>query len=194
MTFHKNDRLLRKKILNFFLKIKIKSINLTFSKILILTWISLNILSIFMPWFSLPYNDLDSQTAFSRILWITGYLIILSSVINLFLIFSTSLKKKLKLFLNLTTNEKNLILIINSILLLIIINSALTIKWLNLFSNDIVFYTGITISITATLIMVLWSYMNYLKNEDNYWNLISVNESHSETINIKKDDKIKLPF
>ena len=194
MPFIKNDKLLRKKILNFFWKIKIKYLNLTFSKILILVWILVVLISLSMPWFSLPYNSVDSQNAFSSVLWLNWMLIIFVSIFNIFIIFSSWLKKKIKLFLDLSLNEKNLLLYSSLILLLIIINSVLIIKWLILFSNEIIFYSWSSMWITGSIIMVIWWYLNKIKNTDEYTKFIWINESHSEENINKKDKSIKLPF
>jgi len=194
MPFIKNDKLLRKKILNFFWKIKIKYLNLTFSKILILVWILVVLISLSMPWFSLPYNSVDSQNAFSSVLWLNWMLIIFVSIFNIFIIFSSWLKKKIKLFLDLSLNEKNLLLYSSLILLLIIINSVLIIKWLKLFSNEIIFYSWSSMWITGSIIMVIWWYLNKIKNTDEYTKFIWINESHSEENINKKDKSIKLPF
>jgi len=194
MPFIKNDKLLRKKILNFFWKIKIKYLNLTFSKILILVWILVVLISLSMPWFSLPYNSVDSQNAFSSVLWLNWMLIIFVSIFNIFIIFSSWLKKKIKLFLDLSLNEKNLLLYSSLILLLIIINSVLIIKWLILFSNEIIFYSWSSMWITGSIIMVIWWYLNKIKNTDEYTKFIWINELHSEENINKKDKSIKLPF
>ena len=194
MPFIKNDKLLRKKILNFFWKIKIKYLNLTFSKILILVWIFVVLISLSMPWFSLPYNSVDSQNAFSSVLWLNWILIIFVSIFNIFIIFSSWLKKKIKLFLDLSLNEKKLLLHSSLILLLIIINSILTIKWLKLFSDEITFYSWSSIWITGSIIMVIWWYLNYIKNTDKYTEFVGVNESYSEENIKKKNSSMKLPF
>ena len=51
-----NDRIKRKKALNFLNKIKIKFSYFNFSELTILIAIVIVLYSMFIPWFTLPYN------------------------------------------------------------------------------------------------------------------------------------------
>jgi uncharacterized protein YacL len=193
-----NGKRNRQNFLNIFYKIKIKSSNFSFSDLTILIWIWLFVFSIFIPWFTLPYNWVDTQWFFSKIIWIVWYITILLIIINIFIIFSKNYKEKIKLFFNSKLKDKH-IFIFSAILFLILwLNSITTIKWLELLNSEIKYHNWIIFYIIAWIIYSFWILFK-IKEKEKISNFISMNESKETEINntIKKEEKknvMKLPF
>ncbi len=189
-----NDKIKRKKMLNFFNKIKIKFNAFSFSDLTILIWLSLIIFSIFIPWFTLPYWEL-TQWIFSKINWIVGIISIFLISLNLFILFSIQKKEKIKLFLNNKIEDK-IIFIFSSILFIILwFNSLFTIKWLEIINNNIKFHSWLHFYIIATILFSIWVFFKVKTKEK--ITLISINESsekEEEDWENKKQNVMKLPF
>lgn len=191
----KTNKLKRKKILNFFKKIKIKIKSLCIWKIIILISLLLIIFSIFTPWFSTNNSNI---WIFSNIFWLTWYITIALILINLFFIFSNNLKEKIKLYLSNKMFNNNYIFIISAIIFIILwLNSYFIItNWIYIFTNDITIYIGITFYLIAIIFYSFWTYLK-LKSKNKNTHFISINESQEKTSqkNNKNDKNVmKLPF
>lgn len=188
----KNDRVKRKKILNFFNKIKIKFNAFSFSDLTILIWLALVIFSIFIPWFTLPYWEL-TQWIFSKINWIVWIISIILIILNLFILFSIQKKEKIKLYFNKKISDKTIFIFSSIIFLVLWFNSLFVIKWLEIMNNNVKFHSWLTFYIIATILFAIWVFFKVRKKEK--ITLISINESEEkEESKTKKQNVMKLPF
>lgn len=192
-----NNKLNRKKILNFFNKIKIKSNSFSFPDLTILISLFLIIFSIFTPWFSVGNNN-NIEWFFSNTLWLTWYISLFLILINLFIFFSNSTKQKIKLFLNQNISDNQIFTTSTIIFIILWINSYFIIKnWISLFTNEINIYVWIKFYLIAIILYSSWIFFK-LKQKNSNTDFVSINESeeYNKSFSKKETKKnvMKLPF
>jgi len=188
-----NDRIKRKKALNFLNKIKIKFSHFTFSELTILIAIVIVIYSMFIPWFTLPYNWILTQWIFSKINWLVWFVSLILILLSLFVLFSKQTKDKIKMFFNKKVTDNSILFFSSVIFLILWFNSLRTIKWLEILNKDIFYYNWLTFYIIATILFSTWVFFKIRKKEDSV--LISLNESEEKnSFQNKKQNVMKLPF
>ena len=195
-----NDRIKRKKVLNFLNKIKIKFSIFNFSELTILIAIAIVFYSMFIPWFTLPYNWTMTQWIFSKINWLVWFISIILILISLFVLFSKQTKEKIKMFFSKKITDNSILFFSSMILLILGFNSLITIKWLEILNKDIVYHSWLTFYLIAGILFSSWVFFKIRKKEKNV--LISINESEKFDKNLnkknisqnKKQNVMKLPF
>jgi len=188
-----SKKMKRKKALNTFNKIKIKFSNFWFPELTILIWIWIIIFSMFIPWFTLPYNWTITQWIFSKINWLVGIISLILIILNLFILFSKQTKEKIKMFFNKKINDNSILLFSAIILLILWFNSLRTIKWLEILNKDIIYHSWLTFYIIAWILFQVWVFLKIRKKEKSI--LISLNEAETKWFSkSKKQNIMKLPF
>ena len=111
----------------FLSNFKFKSINLTFSKQIVLLWVIIWYVSLFIPWIK-DVNQWINWNSFYSLSWNIGFLLIIILSLPIFIILSTSYKEKIKLYSDLSL--KNHFIIITS-WIFIISFSIITLSFIN---------------------------------------------------------------
>ena len=180
------------KLKSFINNFKFKSINLTFSKQLVLLWCIIWFTSLFLPWII----DIDKSTyknSFNSLSWNIWFLLIIIFFITIFISLSTNYKEKLKLYSDLSF--KNHFIIITSWIFIICL-SIITLSFINwlhtLFENKI-YWNWIILCMTSWIIILSWWLM--IRNEFNSESSeIILNKFNENRDKIKEKDNMKLPF
>ncbi len=184
---------LKQRINYFFKNTKFKSLNLSFSKQMVLLWTIICFISLFLPWIKDVKNDITWDSFYS-LSWNIGFLLIIILILPIFTIFSTSYKEKLKLYSDLSL--KNHFIIITSwfFILSFSIITLSFINWLNTFFENIVYWNWIVLCMTSWIIILIWWFIirkEFYKNNSE----IILNKLNKERENNKEEkDNMKLPF
>ncbi len=189
-----SNTLARKDVLNGIKKAKIKANNLNLWQIIILISFILILISLNSPWFSLDYNN-TSYGAFSKITWIIWYLSSFAILLNLFIIFSSLMKSKIRLFLN-NFLEDSSVFIFSSLLLFILwINERISLWGLQVFSSEITFHSGIIFYLLWSFLFLLGAFMNKKLEKQTKQMFLTHNSNESSHNSSKKwKNTTKLPF
>ena len=176
----------------FLSKIKFKSINLTFSKQIVLIWVIIWYISLFIPWIK-DINEWIFWNSFYSLSWNIGFLLMIILSLPIFVILSTSYKEKIKLYSDLSL--KNHFIIITS-WVFIISFSIITlsfINWLHTFFENIFYWNWVILSMTSWFIILIWWIMirkEYYADSSEII-LDKLNQNRKIT---KQEDNMKLPF
>ncbi len=190
----KKNTINRADALKWIKKIKIKTSNFNPGHIIILISLLIILTSLTLPWISIEYNN-TSYWAFSHIVGITWFTALILIMMNVFIIFSTLLKQKIKLVLNYSWNDSSIYLGSAIILLLLWIQTLTGLKWLKIFSSDIAFHSWIVFFLIGSILFIFGSIVNKkLGKED--WQTYITNNSDEDSSIVPKNEKntTKLPF
>lgn len=188
------NRKFKAKIIKFLRALKFKWANSSLYFKLLIIWNILLISSLFLTW---SYNGSTWYSAFSALTGYIGYIIILSSLFNLFLLISTSNKEKLKLNSPIKLNEPNIFLNSSIFSLLIIFMVFSFTKWLFTFSENILFGKWIIIWFLGAIVNLLWAITMIKEYKYNKEDILFSNETTNiSDINnwIVDKNNMKLPF
>lgn len=190
----KKNTLNRADALKWIKKIKIKTSGFNLAHIVILISLFIILGSLTLPWMSIEYNN-KSYWAFSHIVGITWFTALILIMMNVFIIFSTLLKQKIKLVLNYSWNDSSIYLGSAIILLLLWIQTLAGLKWLKIFSSDIEFHSWIVFFLIGSILFVFGSIVNK-KLIKEVWETYITNNSDEDSDIVPKKVKntTKLPF
>ncbi len=148
--------------------------------------------SLFMSWFSLPFNS-NVYGAFSGLIGIHAWVLIFSIVFSLFLLLFPWKKQKIQFFLNNSITEWGFILFIGIILGISSINVVSILEWLEVISSELDIYNGVIVSIVWSIIYFISAVWFHYK-ESKLNSGIYLNESSSWRKGNYNWNKTKLPF
>jgi len=173
---------------------KFKTTNFSFSSNTTLIWIIVWIISLFVNWIS--ENEEVSTWAFNEITWINAFFITLCLSLSVFIIFSTAKKERLKMFLNISFKDTDVLKKIWLIIFILSICSFYNIRWLSTFSSEIRYSHWVTLSILSWIIIFYSWYVStkqwfdnnrvYFQDVDNGNNIVTKSK--------EVKDNMKLPF
>jgi hypothetical protein len=192
-THRKKERKAKKILTSLYQIFQFKSINLSFSSKITVTWSIVSIVSLFIPWI-IDANQTDATwNAFNPIAWNIGFWMILLLMFIIFIVISNTIKEKIKLALDIRV--KNYIIIIIT-WVFILVNSVIYISfvnWLALFLDNIVVGNGVILYMVSWIMIIIWGILErkeYRKRDNESF----INEESSMK-NISWDkDNMKLPF
>ena len=176
----------------FISNIKFKSINLTFSKQIVLLWVVIWYISLFIPWIK-NINEWIYWNSFYSLTWNIGFLLLIILILPIFVILSTSYKEKIKLYSDLSL--KNNFIIITS-WIFVISFSIITLSFINglhTFFENIFYWNWVILSMTSWFIILIWWIMirkEYYADSSEII-LDKLNQNRKIT---KQEDNMKLPF
>ncbi len=181
-----------KKLIVLLENIKFKSLNISFSKQIVLVWAILWIISLMFPWIIDNQNDI-TWNSFNSLAWNIGYLLILIYTLPILLILSNSYKEKIKLYWDL--NFRTHFIIINSWLIsisfsIILLSFAI---WINWISQGITHWNWAVMSMTSWLIILIW-WLIIRKEFKKTNSEIILEKLTYEREKQKEKDNMKLPF
>lgn len=192
-------RKFKRQLLQIIDLIKLKWLNLSTSRKIILAWILVWFVSLFLNWIDSTQAISDSvANSFSDLVWRTWITLIIIQVLILFLIFSKKNKDKIKLSTDLHIKDFTLVIIGWIFTIIVSINALNFINWLQHFSSDIILWTWIISEICSWIIITVWWILlrsEFYKNR----NQIYINESEEELIDNESIEKVdennmSLPF
>ena len=157
-THRKKERKAKKILTSLYQIFQFKSINLSFSSKITVTWSIVSIVSLFIPWI-IDANQTDATwNAFNPIAWNIGFWMILLLMFIIFIVISNTIKEKIKLALDIRV--KNYIIIIIT-WVFILVNSVIYISfvnWLALFLDNIVVGNGVILYMVSWIMIIIWEW------------------------------------
>lgn len=192
------NRKMKAKLFVLIKMMRFRAINSSLSNKIILTWIMANVASLFLTWVeSDTWTGNLSYNSFGLLLGYIGYIILLFDLFIIFVVVSNDKKELFKLNTSLTFRDYNVILMFSFLILLITFVALNFIKWLNVFSQSIIYWKWLIYSFAWWVIAFFWWVTMYYENKKNLENLY-IENSHKieedEVIQIDNKNNMKLPF
>lgn len=191
------NRILKRKLTSILNFLRFNGFDLSLSYKFVLVWFMITTFSLFLPWIDSKNIELV-WSAFSSILWITGYVIFAILITILFFVIFKDTQEKIKSILNLIIKDWNLIIFLFIFCLILSINSIYFINWLSVFKQSVIIWIWIIWSIIWEIFWIIWWYL-LLKEKTKIWIIIEDNSGDylrhilDKTENQDKNN-MKLPF
>lgn len=189
------NRRLKRTLLNLFNIIKFEWLNIDMPRKIVFFGILIWTSSLFFNWID-AIDQKHIWNAFKNILWITWYLLIIINIKTLFIIFNEKIKEFFKSFFNFNAKDWVIIVFLWAFWLFLSINNIFVIQNFSYFTNGIIVWKWVIISIIWYVFCVFWGFLMlktktktsiYMENKDNLDNY------GSESVE-KEKSNMKLPF
>lgn len=189
------SRKVKRQLLHVIDLVKLKWLNLTLPKKIILSWNVIWFFSLFFRWVDSTSSISDNiGGAFSSLAWKTGLSLLIVHILVFFLIFSKKNKDKLKLSIDSHIKDFSLVIISWVIITILWINAFFYVDWLQHFSSDIIYWPWVIAEISAWIMIIVgW----FLLRSDFYKNInkVYINESEDEEQDqVDEESNMSLPF
>ena len=189
------SRKVKRQLLHVIDLVKLKWLNLTLPKKIILSWNVIWFFSLFFRWVDSTSSISDNiGGAFSSLAWKTGLSLLVVHILVFFLIFSKKNKDKLKLSIDSHIKDFSLVIICWVMITILWINAFFYVDWLQHFSSDIIYWPWVIAEISAWIMITIgW----FLLRNDFYTNInkVYINESEDdEQEQMDEDSNMSLPF
>ena len=160
-------------------------------------------ISLFLPWgssfdknTSAWANDISSFYSFSPSVGFVGFFVLIIILSCAFFLLSTKKKEQIRFLMHIRVSESLYCLCSGIIICILSLQSYFFIQWLKTFSANIMYEKWITLCLTGSIIMCIWSYIlksEYRKNIK--WSYIHDSEKKEYSPEIKTNkDNMKFPF
>ena len=189
------SRKLKRKVTKFLNILKFNSLNATSYHKVILIWSVIVLSWLFFTWVEVIWlQGIGKENGFSALLWASGWIILILSLFIIFVLLSERTKEKLKLLFNISFKDYHPPIIGWSIIILMIVNSIVSMRALRTFSSEIVFGRWLFITVSGTIIVIIW-WLFLKKHYDNTvkWIYSEIWED-GQDIATRTKDNMKLPF
>lgn len=174
---------------------KLKGLNLSVSKKIVLAWIIIWFFSLFINWIDSTSTTSELPTnSFWDLAWRTWVTLIILQICIVFLIFSKKNKDKLKLSIDSHIKDFSLVIIGWIFTIIVSINALSFVIGLVQIQSDLIYWAWIISEICAWIMITAWG---ILLRREFYKNLnkVYVNESEDEENEKQEDDSnMTLPF
>jgi len=189
------SRKIKRQLLQTINLIKLKGVNLSTAKKIVLAWVVFWLISLFLNWTdSTSTVSENAHNSFSNLVWRTWVSLLILQIFITFLIFSKKNKEKLKLSIDSHIKDFSLIIISWIFTIVVSINALNSVSWLQTFSSDIIYWAWIIAEICAW-IMITAGWILLRKEFYKNINKVYINESEDdENENIEEDNNMSLPF
>lgn len=191
------NRRLKRTLLNIISILKFESLNIETPKKIVLFWVILWISSLFLNW----TDSIDPKhiwNSFKSILWITWYLLLITNIKTLFIIFSKKIKETIKFFFNFDAKDWTIVIFLWAFWLFLSVNSIFIIDNFNYFTDWIIVWKWVVLSVVWYIFILIW-WMLMLKTKTNTsvyidWMENSENNGEFKDLNENEKNNMKLPF
>lgn len=175
--------------------VKLKGLNLSTSKKIVLAWIIVWFISLFLNWTdSTSSTSINIRNSFSDLVWRTWVTLLILQIFITFLIFSRKNKEKLKMSIDSHIKDFSLVIISWVFTIIVSINALNFVSWLQSFSSDVIYWAWIISEICAWIMITAgWILLRgeFYKN----LNKVYINESEDEENDKNEEDNnMTLPF
>ncbi len=193
------NRRLKRTVLRVLSMIKFDGINMNNAQKTVIFWTVLSFISLFLPWIEIIQSGIINN-AFSKILGISGFIILLLNICILYLAFHHKNKEIYKNILHIFMKDGVGITFLSIFLLLTISNAIFIIEGLKTFQQWIILWNGILVWIVGSIFSIVW--WIFLSREKNIPTLFNSDapEIHSLEDFLQHESKVdeknnmKLPF
>lgn len=159
--------------------------------------------SLFIPWISpldtvisCGYSDIPTSNSFSKLLWWVWFFIIIILAIISFSLFSIQRKEKLHFFSHIRLPDMISALLGSILIFILTFHSFFIISWLQFFSVNILYWKGLILCITWSIVIGIWALImkkEYRKNIK--WSYISeVKKTENLVMESEEKHNMKFPF
>ncbi len=189
------NRKLKRNLLGLFDTFKLKSLNLTVAKKIVVFSVLVWFVALFFYWVSsTSTNSQNISNSFSDIVWRTWIPLTIVHIILLFLVLSKRSKDKIKLSLDSHIKDYTFVILWGIFIIISSINVLNFINWLQRFSSDLIIGPWVILEICAWIFITFWWFL-MRKDFRKKINKIYINESEDEKLE-ELDDKnnMKLPI
>lgn len=189
------NRKLKRNLLGLFDTFKLKSLNLTIAKKIVVFSVLVWFVALFFYWVSsTSTNSQNISNSFSDIVWRTWIPLTIVHIILLFLVLSKRSKDKIKLSLDSHIKDYTFVILWGIFIIISSINVLNFINWLQRFSSDLIIGPWVILEICAWIFITFWWFL-MRKDFRKKINKIYINESEDEKLE-ELDDKnnMKLPI
>ncbi len=150
----------------FFNRISFNFLNLTISKRITLIWIIICFASLFFNWFTLEFNAIITNNAFSLNVWYIWFIVAIMILILSFLLLSNINKEKFKSKINIIFYDHTIIIFFGIIIFLLTLVIFNAIRWFTLFFQNITIWNGIIFELIWAIFIIFWWILNYRENKE----------------------------
>ncbi|MDD3303028.1 MAG: hypothetical protein PHN31_05710 [Candidatus Gracilibacteria bacterium] len=189
------SRKVKRQLLHVIDLVKLKGLNLTLPKKIILSGNVIGFFSLFFRWVDSTSSISDNiGGAFSSLAGKTGLSLLIVHILVFFLIFSKKNKDKLKLSIDSHIKDFSLVIISGVIITILGINAFFYVDGLQHFSSDIIYGPGVIAEISAGIMIIVGG---FLLRSDFYKNInkVYINESEDEEQDqVDEESNMSLPF
>lgn len=188
------NRKIKRILLQILSIIKFEWLNISNSLKIVVIWVILTSIWIFLNWFD-TYDGVISWNGFHKILWVTGYILLLLNIKILFFIFWQKTKETIKNIFSFHIKDAIVIVMFVSFWFIISINSVFIIENIQIFQEGIILWKGIIYVIVGyTLGMFGWFFHLYSKTKTSIYIESENQEFLWENIIEENKNNMKLPF
>ena len=187
-----NENNTSSEIKNVVSNFKFKSINLTFSRQMVLVWSLIWFISLFLPWIK-DIENWMSWSSFYSLSWNIGFLLSIILLLPIFVTLSTSYKEKIKLYSDLSLKNHFIIITSGFFTISFSIITLSFVNWLHTFFENIFYWNWVILCMTAWFIILAGWFMIRKEYYENSSEII-LNKLNQNRENSKKEDNMKLPF
>lgn len=170
-------------------------------------WIIICFISLFTPWlvqiqgssvWSVNINIWNTYS-FSYIVWNVGLFILLCIWVSLFSLFSQKNKQKISSLTNQNLKTETLLCVMALFIFFISLHALFSIKWLQVFSSNLVYGKWVILSLTWSLVFIFWAIKYKSDARKNIlWVYATNREKNEQQSNGEESQEIKnnmkLPF
>jgi hypothetical protein len=176
--------------------IKFEWLNISHPLMVVVIWVLIASIWIFLNWFD-TYDGVISWNGFHKILWITGYILLLLNIKILFFIFWQKTKETLKNIFSFHVKDGIVIVMLVGFWVIMSINSVFIIDNTQIFREGIVLWKGLIYVIVGYTLGIFWAFFHlYSKTKTSIY--IEGSDENKELFweNISEVSKnnMKLPF
>lgn len=190
------NRKIKRSILKAISIVRLSWLNLNTAQKTSFFWVLIGVLSLFLNWVD-SVEWLVVWNAFTDVLWISWYILIILQILTLLILFSNNNTIIIKNILNVQVKDGFLVLIFSIFSFLITINTFYIVEWLSTFSQWIFLWKWIIFSIISSILSITW-WILMIRSKEKIsvfsWNENNDTEIAEEKAIVDEKNNMKLPF
>lgn len=190
------NRKIKRSILKAISIVRLSWLNLNTAQKTSFFWVLIGVLSLFLNWVD-SVEWLVVWNAFTDVLWISWYILIILQILTLLILFSNNNTIIIKNILNVQVKDGFLVLIFSIFSFLITINTFYIVEWLSAFSQWIFLWKWIIFSIISSILSITW-WILMIRSKEKIsvfsWNENNDTEISEEKAIVDEKNNMKLPF
>lgn len=176
-SLNSKNRKLKYKIQLLLNRLSFNFLNLSWSQKIILIWIIISLVSLFLNWFTINYENITQYNAFKINAWYIWYIIIILLAILAFLILSNTNKEKFKSKTNLIFHDHTITIFFWIIIFLLTLAIFNSIRWFTLSFQYITIWNWIIFEMIWSIFIIFWGILIYREKKSELMNKIYIENS-----------------
>lgn len=161
-------------------KLSFNFLNLSWSQKITLIGVILTFFSLFARWFTIEYDKMITNNAFSVNAWYMGYIITIFNAFLLFIMLSDRNKEKLKTKANVFFHDHTITIFVWILILVLCFSSFNSIRWFSKIYWNISVWDWVTFEIIWAFFILVWGILEYREKKNEILNRIYIENSKFE--------------